>query len=1172
MKLDELGRLLRRADPAAVLAPPQALDRLIQQTTGGSWVAWRVPHNRCHLVSRSTLFRYVEQEELVLPPDHLLPEMVLLLRRPTAEELAGPPADLLGVYWRLMFHVTLHRELSAALATVDDAGVRERVARIGPAAFEEARNVLTQDALLADGATDRETYIELAATVLELRYFAPNLIPVTFPSLPPVPEVERRLSQDVEPAVLFQKTRLEGAPDPDPKTDDQADESHDYYYRLSRGARRAAANGDTVGAAILHTRAARVAPAALTEPARDAARRDVFVLVDRLAGVFGLTDDEAENWRRVLPALLDKADQGVRPVEAALLFDLQRACQDHEQTPYALDVLEWAMSGGARPVMRPLAGQRFVRVPDHLRTAQRRLTAARLTDADRQALAGLLRDALDRSEDQLRRQFRPVLTEALRDAGLRPNSGPEQAALAKTVEELLDRISAAGFFTFADLRDAIARGQVKMGDLAGPDEYMNGDPLLRLDRRLSTLLDGVYRRGEVYTRLLERGTALAFGTQIGRWLTRNVALPFGGAFLLAQFVWLIEYERRSANLPSTEHEIETYEAVLSVAVHELLTELPFFSGWNETAWFHAAWVVLACAFLGLIRSPRLRHLTRAAGVTAYRTARRVFWDFPLRVWAHPVVRGVLQSGPALLAFNYLVKPIVVCAVVWLLFPPVWVAGPPARLGLFAIASLLVNTRVGAVGEAALTEMVGSGVRLFRVFPALIRWVMFFFQELVGTLEWLLARAEDWFRLRGGEGTISLGVRAVAGVIWSPVAFLIRLYMVVLIEPMLNPVKLPLSLLFAKFVYPLLTILGLFTLRPLSSPLVERIVGTEPAWPVFAVTWLLVVGTLYLLPDAVTYLFWEMRENWKLYRANRPAAVEAVVVGPHGETVGGLLHPGFHSGTVPKLFARLRAAERHGAETGEWADARENRQALRGVEEGVSRFVTRDLAAVLNPSPAWGGRKLAVGKVHLGTNRIRVELFLDGSPAPAVLEWEDRSGWLVAGWADPGWLPTLPPVPARTLANAMAYLYKRAGVDLIREHVRAELPSDAEHFDVTSAGLLVWYGSRETTPVLYDIAHRPDDLRPRTPDNYHPTAGPVLDADRLVFSRVRLTWPDWVAVWQAGATDQSPPRFGPDGFELVLLPAVEGDTRRAGRVFETRRLGAAAGLEDSTRPTNGVPPP
>jgi hypothetical protein len=122
-----------------------------------------------------------------------------------------------------------------------------------------------------------------------------------------------------------------------------------------------------------------------------------------------------------------------------------------------------------------------------------------------------------------------------------------------------------------------------------------------------------------------------------------------------------------------------------------------------------------------------------------------------------------------------------------------------------------------------------------------------------------------------------------------------------------------------------------------------------------------------------------------------------------------------------------------------------------------------------------------------------------------------------------------------LSNALAYLYKRAGVDLIREQVRAELPKEATHFDVVSAGLLVTYGPRDSAPVLYDLAHRADDLRPRTPDNLHPAAGPTLDADRVAFGRVKLTWPQWVEVWQADREGRPGLRFGPPDFELVLLP-------------------------------------
>jgi len=1110
MKLEELSRVLREVDPGAVLVDPPVLGRVVQNVTGATWAVWQVPHSHCFVVDRFTLFKHVEQDELHLPADHSLPEAVLLLQRPTTDELNGPRGEVLARYWRLLFHAAAHRELDRNLAALTPAGLRDRVEGIGPAAFEEARNVLVHDGLLTAKATDRDAYAEFVAYFLELRYFNPALVPVCFPSLPPAAAVEAVLARDLDGPAVLRRTHLPGADDPAPKTDDQSDESHDFYYRLVRQATRAAKAGDTVGAAILHTKAARVAPAALTGPAQASARDDIYKLVARLQTALEMTDPEADTWRQVLPALLDKADQGARPVEAALLYDLQRACLDHEQTIYTLDVVEYVRSAGHRPIRRELTSQRYVRIPAQLRNATRRLAAARLTDADRQALAGLFGDALDRAEAQLRAKFRPLLTDALHDAGLKPASLPEQTALAKTVEELLDRISSAGFLAFADVRDAIARGQMKLPDLNGPHEYVRGDPLLRLDSRLAAQLDGVYRRAESYTRWLERLTAFNFGTETGRWLTRHVTLPFGLAFLVAEFIWLLVFERMSGD-DSGDH--------------------TFLGGWNTEWWFHLGWVGLGVLLVVVIRSAAVRAGLMAVWRAVYAGARFVFWEVPARVWANPWVREVVGSVPVQLAVNFAVKPLALAAVLWTAFPVLWESGWPARVITF-VASLAINTRPGRAAQSVLMEFLRALVELIRSAPAVLRWVNDFFRELVYVVEWVLARTEDWLRLRGRSGAVAVVVRAVAGLFWMPVAFLLRFYTVVLIEPMLNPLKLPLSILFAKFVYPLLAVLGLFTLQPLGSPLVRHL---EP-FLTYPVAWLLVVGSFYLLPDAFTFLFWEMRENWRLYRANRPAGLKPVAVGPHGETVKALLHWGFHSGTVPRLFARLRAAEREAARTDVWRDARTYRAALRGVEEAVRRFVTRDLTAVLNnPAAGWGGPRLAVGAVALGTNRIRLELVPPAPDRAAWLEWEDRSGWLVAGWAEPGFLTALPDDQARAFEDAVAYLYKRAGVDVAREQVRAELPKDATHFDIGPDGLLVWYGARESPPRVFDLGSPAVELRPQTPGQRRPTSGPTLDARRVVFARAQLTWSQWMDVWRAGRSGVGRGRFGPAEYELHLLP-------------------------------------
>ena len=1021
---------------------------------------------------------------------------------------------------------------------------------------------------MADDAGDRDAYVEFVAYYLELKHFNPSLAAVCFPSLQHV-NVDAVLAPDVDAAGLVARTRLPGAPDPRPKTDDQSDESHDYFDTLTRQANRAARAGDNVRAAILHTEAARVAPGEKTAVARKAALENVNTLADRLRAALGLPDDLTAGWRRVLAVLLDKADQGVRPVEAAVLYDLQRAALEHEQPVYALDLAGYLLHIGKRPLRRELRGQRFVRVPAHLRSAAKRVPAARLTDADRQALNGLLRDASDRAEQQLRTKFRPVLTDALYDAGLRPVAVAEEVAFKKTVEELLDRLSAAGFLAFGDVRDAIARGQIKLPDITA-HEFMRGDPLLRLDRRLASTLDGVYRGAEPYARGLERVTAVNFGTVTGRWLTRNVTLPFGAALLFAQFVWLLVHKVWENRARAAEAAIPEGPAG-DAARAAFAPAPPVYGGWNAEWWFHASWATLGLAILVVSQSDALQRWLLAGLRGVYRGLRYVVWEIPRQVWANPWVRRVVASAPVQYALNFALKPALLTAAVMLVlaqigYEELWFS-LPVWLITFGAALFLVNSGIGRALESLLAEALRRVFDLFRSFPAVLRWISDLFRDFVYAVEWVLARTEDWLRLRGNAGRAAVAVRAVAGLVWMPVAFLIRFYTVVLLEPMINPLKLPLTLLFAKFVYPLLLLFpGVLQTSPdsvigYSSPLVGQL-AAYLTWPV---AWFLVMGTIWLSPDAVTYLFWEMRENWRLYRANRPRELRPVHVGPHGETVKGLLHKAFHSGTVPRLYAKLRAAEREAARTDEWQGARTHRAALREVAEAVGRFVVRDFTELLNnPEAGWGGPRLAVGGVELGTNRIRVELVPvgTGNPEPgtrsgeppsrngvdpgsglhsalrnphsAILEWEDRSGWVVGRWAEPGFVADLSAAQARVLADALAYLYKRAGVDLSWEQVRAELPGDATDFDVGPDGLTVWYGPRDKAPVVYDLGDPGADLRPLTPQRRPAPGNPTLDACRVVFARVPLRWVQWTEVWEPRPAEERP-RFGPPDGDLVLLP-------------------------------------
>jgi hypothetical protein len=1157
MRLVELQQALRAADPSAVLVAPRVMERIIQRTAKLSNLFIEAPHSHCWVVDRALLYRHVDQDELDLEPDRLLPATVILLSRPSPNTLnLHERKDLLLEYWRRLFHASVHRAFGRLLAEgqLTAAGVAERIAQIGAGAFDEIRLVLGQENLLLPGADETTVYVEFAALYLELRYFASNLVPIYFPSLGDPERIDHLLARDIDAAGLFHSTRLPGAPDPVVRTDTKSDESHDYYRRLIHTAERAERAGNTVRAAIVRTKAARVAPAALTRSTRDEAKADLRRLTDRLKAALLLSDAEADEWMQDLPALLDKADQGNHPSEAALLFDLQQVGIDNEREIYALDVVEWLLSGGKRPVKRPLPSQRLVRITKHLRAAAQRLTQARLSDEERQHLDRLLHAALARTEERLRDCFRPVLTDALISVGLQPSNLPESTAFAKMVEEMLDRIIEFGFLTFSDLRDIVSRNQLKMADLADPQEFIRGDPLLRVDRRLATALDGVYRPSEFYLRWLERITSPLFGTTLGRWLTLFVLVPFGGALLLLDAAqWLLDHTvGYFVHLPlfgplhwlmpplSDEATQVKEHARLLMGLDGLLPNgLSALPGVLEQAaqprpgvamWVMLeAFLTLGVILLGLLHSERLRRGATQTALLGWRGVRGLLYDLPAWLLSLPLLRELYQSWPFQIFTSFFLKPLLACALLWWLGPAELRQGWLMPVITFLAVNSVLNSRLGRGVIEAMVQAVVDFYELLRagLLPGLLRLILALFKYVVDTTEYVLFTVDEWLRFRTGDNQLSMVVRTVAALLWYPIAFLVRFYLVVLIEPGFNPVKAPMSILAAKFIYPILW--------PVTRNWLASWDGSGGGR---VLAWLLIAGTVWLLPDVFGFLAWEFKENWRLFRANRRPTLRPVAVGPRGETVPQLLQPRFHSGTVPRLYARLRHAERDALQTGNWRAARTCWHSLQVVEKSLRRLVDREFVRLLRASLPWAGQELSVGRVTLAPNRVRIELIHAGYPAePVWLEWYEQGVLLVAEVSQAGWLARVNEEQRQAAAAALAGLYKLAGVDVVREQVRANVPPAAATFEITGRKLDLWVQAQQQPAAIYDLGTVKGPLLPHTPLGTPAAGWPPLEPARVLYARVPLTWQRWVARWQSEGDGKGPtPLFSP---AVQLLPAGDG---------------------------------
>jgi hypothetical protein len=986
----DLERRLRQAEPAVRLVPERLLRRVIKRHNNLPGLGLQVPHRKSYVIDRDALLPLVERGEV--PAEENLPSTVMLLARPDAGDLAGRPArEVLEHFSRLLFHCRVHAALeqSRQNGRLTAAEVACRVQKLGPCAWAEIRQVLSQEKFLLPPGDDASGWIEFAAVYLELRYFAPALTADYFPCLDP--NADAIPAGDLDADALFAASRLWEGLDPtaaveNPAAADVEQEgattaetppAADTAASWNDQAGRAGASGNVVRAAFLRFRA----------EGPDAARPEFDRLAQRLAKALALDQADAQEWRQALPALLPRAARGFWTVEARLLYDLQKVCIDQEREVYAVDLVEWAASLGKLHMKRPLPALRQVQLVKHLRSAARRLLSARLPQAQRASLTRLLQSAIATSEGKLREHFRPLLILAMDDVGLWPRNLPEQVARDKLVEELLDRIAERGFLTMSDLRDALSRNQLKIPDLAGVGEFFLGDKLIRLNRRLAIVLDGVYHRGEIYRRWLQRFSALAFGTRPGRFLTRYLALPFGGAFVALEGIGHL------LHVAGLEYHLANLYSVACLGVF----------------------------LLGMLYARPFRQAVAAGLRGAGKGLRGLLVDAPAWVLERPVVRAVLQSKPVAVFGKYLLKPVLVASTVAAIGYLAGIdPGGALLLGLavFAAGTYLLNSRLVRDAEEALLDwLMRHWQRIHRdLLPNLFRFVMDFFRRILDWAERVLYTVDEWFRFKSGEGRLALIVKPILGLGWFLVTYVVRFCLNLLIEPQINPIKhFPVVTVSHKLLLPLIPTFA----RLLSQTMDEKLAVA------------VATGVIFSIPGIFGFLVWELKENWRLYEANRPTTLKPVLVGSHGETVVRLLRPGFHSGTIPKLFAKLRRAARRGRGRA----SRRFHDALHHVEEGLHRFAERELVHLLEHSRRWAKLPLRVTEVALATNRIRLELAcpdLGTKSMEIFLVLDD--GQVMARIGDTGWLEQLSPKQRDAFTEALAGWLQWAGACQVPELV------------------------------------------------------------------------------------------------------------------------------------------
>lgn len=1096
-------RGFRDRDPGAFFVLPRVLRRVLRHELEitSPWV--RIPHRKTYVVRRDRLVWLVAMDELGAPDEALLPPWVVLIARPEEDQLARLSAtDLRRIYWRLLFHaridaVMLERTAPERMAM---AQVRQRIDQIGQDKFDEIRAVLQQEAYLMHPDQVRSVYAEFVAVFNELLAFAPDLIASYFPSLGNTADVSKVIDLDCDPRPLLEAARPPELADADPAVppgmevvETPAGEaapkvtrtpSTPKYRRWLRAAEQSRARGNHARAALYRQLAWSAAPADAVEEAYAERTADIATLAHRLQQALELDDDEALHWRERILAVLPGATEGFWNANLRLIYDLQNVCVDHEREVYRVDLLRWILSRGQRALKRPLPQMRTVLIAKHLRSASRRLGALRVDRETRAALSDLLHHAAERAEELLRERLQPIVVETLHTVGATPKSVVERVAFHKLCAELLDSVVQRGFLTLGHVRDAFSRGQLKLADLSGPREFLQGDVLLRTDRELGNQLEGVYQRGPFYLRWLQRTTSLAFATPAGRFVTKYVLMPFGGAFIgLKGLHYLLE---EGHALFGTPH-VEVYR--------------------------HDRMLMLGLSLFVLMHGPGVWDMLYMSMKLLWRGLRFLVVEVPRALYEFPPIAWLVRSLPGLVFRRYLFSPLTIALLVWKVLP---LLGVPytlnkwGALGVLLTAFVVLNSRMGRDTEELVWEAIGRLWHRLRVtvIIGLFNLIIDVFRQLMDAIERVLYSVDEWLRFRTGESVVSLWFKAVFGLVWNVINAIVRFCVTLLIEPQVNPIKhFPVVTVSHKLILPLLPILA----KALESFFDKYTAG-------FVAT-----AIVTSVPGVFGFLAWEFKENWRLYAANRAKTLRPVIVGHHGETMLRLLTPGFHSGTIPKLFSRRRRVARKTRHLQEESRESVYEERLHHVAENIEHFVDREFLGLLRESRALHQAPLSVDHIALSTNRIMVRItHADYFDLPAEIIWIEQSGWLMAAVGEPGWIHHLTKEQQAVVAAALAGVYQLAATGLVREHIQQQLGQPPNPFDINDHGLIVWPTRSFEVEVHYSLTEGAQ-LTPRPRAVARSLGLDPLPAPTVIFRLHPLAWTDWETFWseEADAAPISP---------------------------------------------------
>ncbi|WP_020506992.1 hypothetical protein [Lamprocystis purpurea] len=725
-------------------------------------------------------------------------------------------------------------------------------------------------------------------------------------------------------------------------------------------------------------------------------------LADRIVVTWRLPAAAASDLRALLWRLATEHGTAA-PLAQDLLGHLEIALQEEHHTYYRIEWRTWLSRGRARRILPFLSTLKGLAALD---TASRLLTHLPWPVEDLDRFGAPLNQLTTQISERLERQLRPRLAGALETAGLVPSSARGRLAAGRLTAAMAELIRRRQHLKFTDVRDLLNQDALSLPDLRLA-EIWEGDHLGHFDAAAAPALPGVYQPGAFYVKGLQRLSAPLFGSRKGRCLLRLVVLPGLAAWAaieVTRLVWKLFtpfdlYPALTGTWP-----VLLLGAALSATVNTRRGRVAAVLTWRLAT--------------GLIRFLFITGLPR-------------FLRWPPVVWflTRRLVRTLLDRLLAPLALGLL--PLLPVAALWSLAMP-QAPGVTAWLPVLALAyafgTLLRDT---PAGRRRLDDLVTGWRRFLDLLrqerlAGLIAPVMEFFKQATRALTEGLHRIRTRLSPRLEERPGTSVLKALAALPWAFCEAVVEFYVVVLIEPQTNPIKhFPVVTLGHKLMLPFLPALssGLFAA---TSPLLPDALAVS-----------LVAVTVFLLPGLFGFLFWELKENWRLYGSNRGAVgtdpVPAARLGDHGETVAALVRRGFHGGGLPKAFDRLRQAlDRQVRE--ETPNPHELRRLLSRLDDYralLARFAERELGGPLREACGGGLKAVIIEAPRIATQSVvfHARLLPANAALPVTLTLRLTPGEqdLVCALTGDGPMDTLSADCREQIAAAVRWFVRRCGV-------------------------------------------------------------------------------------------------------------------------------------------------